>query len=169
MILADAILEANKILAHGESITYPSGSAARHVRAVIKNLVDAVQAARPTQTDFIEIQKDHVFSPEEAEARKRWALEFIPKLAGVARALGYGVFQGGTLVRDIDLVAVPWQQPTAQAPHRFVLDLCASLNLQMGNHGDTIAGHSWFALWDRSHRDHQIDLKVMHPAHRGRA
>jgi hypothetical protein len=34
----------------------------------------------------------------------------------------------------------------------------------MGNHGETIFGHRWYALWHRDPRDHQIDLKVMLPA-----
>jgi len=114
--------------------------------------------------DFIEISKDHLFSPAEADARRRWALEFIPKITGVARGFGYGVFHGGTLVRDIDLIAMPWQSPTAKAPVYFVLDLCRALNLQMGNHGTTLFGHQWFALWDVWHRDHQIDLKIVLPA-----
>jgi hypothetical protein len=81
----------------------------------------------------------------------------------VARGLGYGIFQGGSLVRDIDLVAVPWQNPTAKQATSFVLDLCTRLNLQMGNYGKTLFGHKWFALWDRAHPDHQIDLKVILP------
>ena len=161
MIIADVLSEAKAIVEHGDSITYPSGSAARHVRSVMRRLIEAVQAIRPTPTDFVELPKDHIFTPQEAEARKRWALEFVPKFAGTARGLGYGVFQGGTLVRDIDLVAVPWQSPTAKPPVEFVLDMCTRLNLQMGNHGKTLFGHSWFALWDVAHRDHQIDLKII--------
>jgi hypothetical protein len=72
---------------------------------------------------------------------ERWALEFIPKFAGAARAFGYGVFHGGTLVRDIDLVAVPWIQPL---PHEttdaFVRELLHVLPLQLGNHGETLYG-----------------------------
>ncbi len=132
---------------------------------IMRDMVECLEQARPTQTDFIELPKDHVFTPDQAEARKRWALEFIPKFAGVARALGYGVFQGGTLVRDIDMVAIPWRQQLSQeTTDLFVLELCRSLPLMMGNRGTTIYGHRWYALWDMNHRDHQIDLKVILPA-----
>ena len=159
MIIADVLTEAKAILSpEGYS---PSDDA--HLKRVIARLVDVVGTLTATETDYIELPKDHVFTPAQAEARKRWALEFVPKLAGAARGLGYGVFQGGTLVRDIDLIAVPWRSDCV-TPVEFVVELCMCMTLQMGNHGKTISGHQWFALWDRAHRDHQIDLKVIGPA-----
>lgn len=139
-----------------------------YARGVMRRLVECLEQARPTQTDFVELPKDHLFTAEQAEARKRWAMEFIPKFAGVARGLGYGVFVGGTLVRDIDLIALPWRDPLPQtSPDLFVLELCHCLPLMMGNRGETLYGHRWYALWETSHRDHQIDLKVILPAARG--
>lgn len=113
--------------------------------------------------DFVEIPKTYLFSPAEAAARELWARRFVTEITGVARGLGYGLFHGGSLIRDIDLVAVPW---TSKSPAHvdFVLELAANLNLQMGNHGETVCGHHWYALWHRAHRDHQIDLKVILPA-----
>lgn len=165
MDVADTLAEAQQIIGAADSVTYPSGSAARHVRSVIRNLAEALKQARPTQVDFVELPKDRIFSPEEASARELWAHRFITEFKGVARGLGYGVFHGGSLVRDIDLVAVPWRGgPDALAHLDFVFGLVHALNLQMGNHGETLFGHRWYALWHRGHRDHQIDLKVILPA-----
>ena len=158
LIIGDVLREAKAVAYSGDEI------ATARARLLIARLIDVVGTFTATDTDFIELPKEHVFSPVEAEARKRWAAEFVTKFSGVARGLGYGVFQGGTLVRDIDLVAVPWQPPTAQPPVEFVLDMCTRLGLSMGNHGKTLFGHQWFALWDKAHRDHQIDLKVILPA-----
>jgi hypothetical protein len=116
-------------------------------------------------TDFVEIPKTHLFSPAEAAARELWARRFITEITGVARGLGYGLFHGGSLIRDIDLVAVPWHDGEKFLTHTyFVIELCHCLPLQMGNHGETRFGHRWYALWHTSHRDHQIDLKIMLPA-----
>lgn len=136
----------------------------KYVRNVVHQLVSCLEQAHPAQTDFVELPKDHQFSPEEAAARKLWAESFASKFAGAARAYGYGVFRGGTMVRDIDLVAVPWRQPMPhKTPDLFVLDMCHAFPLQMGNYGTTLHGHRWYALWESSHRDHQIDLKVVVP------
>lgn len=133
MDVADVLAAARNIASAGDNISYPSGSASRHIRSVIRNLIKALEEARPTKVDFVEIAKDHVFSLEEAEQRKRWALEFVPKIAGVARGLGYGIFHGGTLIRDIDLIAMPWRDGPEALPHLdFVFGLIHSLNLQMG-------------------------------------
>lgn len=113
--------------------------------------------------EFRELPKDYQFTTLEAEARKAWALTFITRLTGVAQAMGYGIFVGGSLIRDIDLIAMPWQKLTARGATSFVLDLCTAMNLQLGNHGSTLFGHCWFALWEMNHRDHQIDLKVVKP------
>jgi hypothetical protein len=172
MDVADALAEAQQIIAAGDGVTYPSGAAARHVRSVIRNLAEALKEARPTQVDFVEIPKGHLFSPEEAAARELWARRFVTEITGVARGLGYGMFHGGSLIRDIDLVAVPWRGGTwrgvsTELAHLdFVLALCHCLPLQLGHHGETLFGHRWYALWHRGHRDHQIDLKVMLPAAR---
>lgn len=115
--------------------------------------------------DFIEIQKSHLFSPAGAAARELWARRFVTEITGVSRGLGYGLFHGGSLIRDIDLVAVPWRRGQNELPHLdFVFGLVHSLNLHMGNHGETLFGHQWYALWHDAHRDHQIDLKVILPA-----
>jgi hypothetical protein len=123
--------------------------------------------------EFIEIPKSHLFSPAEAAARKLWARRFVTEFTGVARGLGYGVFHGGSLIRDIDLVAVPWRDSGGHRDGKiggnldhlhFVLELCHCLPLAMGNHGQTLFGHRWYALWHTAHLDHQIDLKVMLPA-----
>jgi hypothetical protein len=153
---------ARRVLSGNDNVTYPSQVSARHLRGVVRRLADLLEHG--SAEEFVELPKSRMFSPEEAAARLRWAMEFVPKFAGAARGLGYGVFHGGTLVRDIDLVAVPWQQPTAKPADLFVVDMVHALNLQMGNRGDTIYGHRWYALWDRGHRDHQIDLKVVLPA-----
>lgn len=119
---------------------------------------------------FIVISKSHLFSPDEAAARELWARRFITEFTGVSRGLGYGVFHGGSLIRDIDLIAMPWRDGhspggRAHLTHvEFVLELCHCLPLQMGNHGETLFGHRWYALWHTSHLDHQIDLKVVLPA-----
>lgn len=114
---------------------------------------------------FIEIPKGHMFSPDEAASRTLWARRFIAEFTGVSRGLGYGVFCGGSLIRDIDLVAVPWRSgPKFLRATEFILELIHCLPLTMGNHGTTLFGHKWFALWDKHHPDHQIDLKVMMPA-----
>lgn len=116
-------------------------------------------------SDFIEIAKSHLFSPAEAAARELWARRFVTEITGVSRGLGYGLFHGGSLIRDIDLVAVPWRQGPHELKHwPFVEGLIHSLNLHMGNHGETLFGHRWYALWHDAHRDHQIDLKVILPA-----
>lgn len=156
----DTLARARQIIREPD-LDYPPG----HAQSVIRQLIECLDQVRPTPTDFVELPKDHLFTPEQAETRKRWALEFIPKFAGVARALGYGVFHGGTLVRDIDLVAVPWRDPLShETTDLFVLELCHSLPLMMGNRGRALHGHRWYALWDMNHRDHQIDLKVILPA-----
>jgi hypothetical protein len=116
-------------------------------------------------SDFSEIPKTHLFSPSEAAMRELWARRFVTEITGVARGLGYGMFHGGSLIRDIDLVAVPWRGGGKFLPDvEFVLELCHCLPLHMGNHGETLFGHRWYALWHDAHRDHQIDLKVMLPA-----
>lgn len=115
--------------------------------------------------DFVEIPKTYLFSPAEAAARELWARRFVSEITGVARGLGYGLFHGGSLIRDIDLVAVPWRQGQNWLPHLdFVFGLVHALPLHMGNHGETLFGHRWYALWHDAHRDHQIDLKVILPA-----
>lgn len=167
--LVDLLRQAESITeTGGRKIAYPSSAAAQHVRNVMRELIDALKAARPnSHGDYVERPKDYPFSSEEADARKRWALDFIPKFAGVARGFGYGVFSGGSLVRDIDLVAVPWLDPLPhKTPDLFVVDVCVTLALQMGNRGVTVHGHRWYALWDQAHRDHQIDLKVIMPGAR---
>lgn len=119
-------------------------------------------------TEFIELPKSYLFSPVEAAARELWARRFVAEITGVARGLGYGMFHGGSLIRDIDLVAVPWTEGPKTLGHvDFVLGLCRSLGLSMGNHGKTVFGHRWYALWHPAHVDHQIDLKVILPAPSG--
>lgn len=112
--------------------------------------------------DLGSVAKTRLFTQQEAEGRRRWALQLVGNLEGAARAFGYGLFHGGSLVRDIDLVAVPWSSDYLKAD-QFVLDLAGRFNLAMGNHGATVHGHKWFALWDRNHPDHQIDMKVIVP------
>lgn len=122
------------------------------------------------EPEFITIPKSHLFSPTEAAARKLWARRFITEFTGVSRGLGYGVFHGGSLIRDIDLIAVPWRDGQDFLTHiEFVLKLAHCLPLAMGNHGEAIFGHRWYALWHRDHPDHQIDLKVMLPVSGRRA
>lgn len=117
--------------------------------------------------EFIEIPKGYLFSPDEAARRKMWAEYFIGQFRGVARAEGYGLFAGGSLVRDIDLVAVPWRNPLGHAtPDLWVLSLHHSMGLIFGNHGETVYGHQWWAMWDPKHPDHQIDLKIIKPGQR---
>lgn len=119
---------------------------------------------RVAEKEYIEIPKSHLFSPTDAEAREFWARRFIVEISGVARGLGYGMFHGGSLIRDIDLVAVPWRNGTKELGHLdFVLELMHCLPLRMGNYGETLFGHRWYALWHKDHRDHQIDLKVILP------
>jgi len=118
-----------------------------------------------SETEYREIPKGHLFTPGEAAKRRMWAEYWLSTFKGVARAAGYGVFVSGSLVRDIDVVAVPWRQPLQfKTPDLWVLDLHHTMGTIMGNHGYTVHGHRWFALWDRHHPDHQIDLKVILPA-----
>ena len=114
--------------------------------------------------EYIEIPKGHLFSPEEAERRKLWAEYWFSNFKGVARANGYGAFIGGSMVRDIDVVIVPWVDPMDQTPDEFVLSLVHTMNMTFGNHGYTLNGHRWFALWDKDHPDQQIDLKIIRKA-----
>lgn len=117
---------------------------------------------------FVTFSKSHLFSPAEAAAREFWARRFITEFTGVSRGLGYGVFSGGSLIRDIDLVAVPWRDGPKFLTHLdYVLELMHCLPLQMGNHSDTLFGHKQYCLWETSHLDHQIDLKVMLPVNKG--
>jgi hypothetical protein len=118
-----------------------------------------------TAPEFVEIPKGHLFSPEEAAKRRLWAEYWVGIFKGVAHAAGYGVFVGGSMVRDIDIVCVPWRDPMPfKTPDLFVLSLCHSMGITFGNHGHTLHGHQWWALWDKDHPDHQIDLKIMLPA-----
>lgn len=114
--------------------------------------------------DYLEIPKGHLFSPDEAARRKLWAEYWFGIFRGVARAHGYGAFIGGSMVRDIDVVIVPWKLPMKETPVEFVLSLVHSMGITMGNHGETLHGHQWFAIWDKEHPDQQIDLKVILPA-----
>jgi hypothetical protein len=112
-----------------------------------------------------ESAKSRLFSNAEAEGRKRWALELIQKLGGGFRMVGYGLFHGGTLVRDIDLVAVPWTDgKRLMPPDEIIVELVHRFGLTIGNRGETLNGHKWYALWHPDHPDHQIDLKVILPA-----
>jgi hypothetical protein len=113
-----------------------------------------------------------LWSPEEAAKRELWARRFITEFTGVSRGLGYGVFHGGSLIRDIDMIAMPWRSGGSHLKSEglkylshldYVLELAMCLPLKMGNHGQTIFGHRWYALWHRDHPDHQIDLKVVLP------
>ncbi len=125
----------------------------------------ACSAERRVMPDFIELPKSHLFSPAEAAARELWARRFVTEITGVSRGLGYGLFHGGSLVRDIDLVAVPWRDGGEfKFDHLgFVLELCHCFPLVKGNSGTTLFGHKWYALWHTAHPDHQIDLKVILP------
>lgn len=115
--------------------------------------------------DFILYPKSHLFTPEEAEKRKYWARRFAAEFAGAARGIGYGVFLGGSLIRDIDLLAMPWREGPKSLTHtQFVLEMCHIFPLTMGNQGETLFGHRWYALWHKDHKDHQIDLKIVLPA-----
>lgn len=113
-------------------------------------------------TGFVEIKKGHLFSPEEAAKRRFWAEEFADKFRGVARAYDYAIFRGGSMVRDLDLVALPWSGHCLQHLD-FVLEMRKCLHLEMGNHEPTVHGHYAYALWEPDHPTHQIDLKVVLP------
>lgn len=115
--------------------------------------------------EFIEIPKTRLWSPDEAEKRIFWARRFITEFTGISRGLGYGVFHGGSLIRDIDLIAMPWRDagPKNLDHLHYVLELCHCLPLRMGNHGELLFGHRWYALWHVDHPDHQIDLKIVLP------
>jgi hypothetical protein len=128
------------------------------------------------KVQYVEIPKSYLFTPEEAAKRELWARRFAAEIAGCARGLGYGVFTGGSFIRDIDLIAVPWRRGGSfigRAGDKksdylthidFVLELVHCFPLTMGNHGETLFGHRWYALWHVDHPDHQIDLKVVLPA-----
>jgi hypothetical protein len=122
-----------------------------------------------TTLEYKTIPKSYLFTKEEAEMRELWARRFITEFTGVSRGLGYGVFHGGSLIRDIDFIAMPWRSGVAQdrkypLTHvEYVLELVHCLPLTMGNHGDTLFGHKWYALWHKDHKDHQIDLKIVLP------
>jgi hypothetical protein len=114
-------------------------------------------------TEHVSLPKGHIFTLEEEQARERWARRFITRLEGVGQGLGYGIFHGGSLIRDIDIVAVPWSSTATNAavPDVLVTELIHRMNLQMGNYGDTLFGHRFVALWAEGHEDHQIDLKII--------
>lgn len=113
--------------------------------------------------EFIEIPKSRLWTEHEIETRTLWAKRFITEFTGVSRGLGYGVFHGGSMIRDIDLIAMPWREPLQFTHVEYVLELMHCLPLTMGNHGETLHGHRWYALWHKDHPDHQIDLKVVLP------
>lgn len=84
--------------------------------------------------EFIEIPKTRLWSPDEAEKRIFWARRFITEFTGISRGLGYGVFHGGSLIRDIDLIAMPWRDagPKILDHVHYVLELCHCLPLAHG-------------------------------------
>jgi hypothetical protein len=45
---------------------------------------------------------------ETEEARKDFYLSLLPKIREVGKAAGYAIGVHGSLVRDFDLIAVPW-------------------------------------------------------------
>lgn len=122
-------------------------------------------SAETVEQEYIETPKGHLFSAREAEYRTEWADIFCAELEPVFRHLGYGLARLGSNVRDVDIIAVPWCKPMPLPnADSFVLELVRRFDLQMGNRGETLNGHRWYALWHKQHRDHQIDLKVMLPS-----
>ena len=119
------------------------------------------------------LSKGITFTAEQEAARLRWAGRFIKRFEGVGQAAGYGIFHGGSLIRDIDIVAVPWRDPMPHDhPDEWVLDLHHVLGgIVLGERGvladvasDTLHGHRAYRFWMPGHLDHQIDLKVIRPA-----
>ena len=53
-------------------------------------------------------QKDHNFKPKRHALLTHIYLELLPGIREVAKSCGYAVAIHGSLVRDFDLIAVPW-------------------------------------------------------------
>lgn len=168
--LARALRPFAQRLAGWEAAHPPAGPYARRDSVRVEVRLGDLRAAAEAVAAFDacrecrELPKGHAFTPEEAAIRRAWAARFVTEITGVARGFGYGIATLGSMVRDVDLIAVPWQAPTAKHPDAFVLDLVHALSLHMGNYGDTLFGHRRYALWADGHPDHQIDLKVILPA-----
>lgn len=110
--------------------------------------------------------KGQRYTADEEAERIRWALRFIARLEGVGQGLGYGIFHGGSLIRDIDVVAIPWREGPGDTgePWDFICGLIASMNLHLGDRHETLFGHHATTLWAPGRPDHPIDLKVMRRA-----
>ena len=116
-------------------------------------------------TKFTTPEKGYPWTAEEEERRVKRARRLITRLEGVGQGLGYGVFHGGTLVRDIDVVAVPWQSPTCdEGPSALLSALTHRMGLHWRGSTKTVYGHTAATLWEPAYPDHPIDLKVMGPA-----
>lgn len=115
--------------------------------------------------EYVETEKGHKFTQKEYERRENFANYLCKRFDPVFRHLGYGLARLGSNVRDIDIIAVPWCKPMPLATaDLFVMELVCRFDLQMGNRGETLNGHRWYALWHKEHPTQQIDLKVMLPA-----
>jgi len=55
----DALAEARAILAHGDNATYPSMAAARQVRRVVKQVVEALEQSVKLQSHYAELLNMH--------------------------------------------------------------------------------------------------------------
>lgn len=126
-------------------------------------------ASPPQASERVRLPKGHIFTSSEEARRIAWARRLIARLEGVGQGLGYGIFHGGTLVRDIDIVAVPWSEDSQHrgVPFDFMSGLAAAFpGAYWESSGDTLFGHAAYILWMPGHPDHPIDLKVMRPGRR---
>jgi hypothetical protein len=97
--------------------------------------------------------------------------ELIEQIRKIAHSHGYALAVHGSLIRDIDLVAVPWEAK-ATSPVDLYLDLRKRLNLRAGRITPKPHGRVAFILIQAEAVQHgddftppQVDLSVMPPRH----
>lgn len=114
----------------------------------------------------IRLPKGHTFTAQQEADRKRWARRFITRLEGVGHGLGYAIFHGGTLIRDIDVCAWPMSSWDTKPddPFVFIEHLIHRLGARIHEQSDSLFGHAHAWLWLEGHEDHLIDLKIVRPA-----
>lgn len=105
----------------------------------------------------------------EVESRRRAVAHFVetalPHMRVVARMLGYTIAVHGTLVRDLDLIAVPWTDEAVD-PEKLITALCVEIKRRTGwgnrGHGELEKKpHGRVALTITATWHMHIDLSIM--------
>lgn len=75
----------------------------------------------------------------------------IPELMKAGREVGYAIAAHGSLVRDLDLIAVPWTEE-AVSPERLIMHLTAAVDGRIRNGGKRVKKEgSDEEVWERTH------------------